>query len=132
MLQKTKKGRGRPQKTLDDLPKGWKAKVLKEMGEGASQKEIMAELKIGSQLFYDLVKRDKEFSNTIKKGIEMAEAWWMKQGRINLKAKRFNAVLWYMNMKNRFGWKDRAEVDHKGQLFVKYVIKQGNPSTRGH
>ena len=113
---------GRTRKTLKDLPVNWKSLILKEMGSGASQKEIMAELKIGSQLFYDLIKRDEEFSNTIKKGIELAEAWWMKQGRINLQNRKFSAVLWYMNMKNRFGWKDKSEVDHKSNGSKIFII----------
>ncbi|MDD5016164.1 MAG: hypothetical protein PHW73_13900 [Atribacterota bacterium] len=127
---------GRPPKTLEDLPTGWKNKVLREMSQGASQKEMMAELKIGSQLFYDLIKRDEEFSNTIKKGIELSEAWWEKQGRTNLKAKRFNAVLWYMNMKNRFGWKDKSEVDYRGSIKVidkvNYIVPHGGTHSKAH
>lgn len=102
---------GRPQKTLKDLPRNWEKLVLSHMAEGASKKEIIAELGIGSQLFYDLAEREEEFSNTIKKGTELSEAWWEKQGRTNLHNKSFNSTLWYMNMKNRFGWSDKVNND---------------------
>ena len=104
-------GAGRPRTTTNDFPKDWQKLVISLMSEGASQKEIMTELGIGSQLFYDLLERDEEFSNTIKRGIEISEAWWERQGRINLNNKSFNAVLWYMNMRNRFNWKDRNSTD---------------------
>jgi len=109
---------GRPRKQLSDLPEDWKKIVEKEMGEGASKEEICAELKINRELFYKLIKREPEFADTIKKGVELSEAWWKKQGRISLRDKQFSAVLWYMNMKNRFGWADKSEVQHSGKVVV--------------
>jgi hypothetical protein len=113
---KEKNKGGRPKKTINDLPKNWKRIVENEFKEGASQKEVMALLGIGSQLFYDLLKRDEEFSNTIKRFLELSEAWWLREGRKNLKNKKFSPVLWYMNMKNRFGWADKQEIQHSGEL----------------
>jgi len=113
----------RPQKTTKDLPKNWQKLILNNMRQGASKREVMALIGVRSQLFYDLTKRDQEFSNTIKKGTELSEAWWLSQGRINLKERAFNSTLWYMNMKNRFGWRDKQDIEHGGE--VSYVIKRG-------
>lgn len=42
----------------------------------------------------------------------LSEAWWEEHGRLNLHNREFNSVLWYMNMKNRFGWRDRIDSNH--------------------
>ena len=113
----THKG-GRPKKTLKDLPKNWKSIILRNMKVGASKQEIKLELSISNDLFERFFKENEEFSETIKRGVEMSEGWWMKQGRINLENRKFSPVLWYMNMKNRFGWKDKAELEHNENIGV--------------
>jgi len=101
----------RPKKTLKDLPKNWKKKILKLKKQGASDVEVRAEIGISVDLWQRFIKEIKEFSETIKDGSDLCEAWWMKKGRKNLTNREFSAVLWYMNMKNRFGWKDKNETD---------------------
>lgn len=102
---------GRPRKDLTDLPADWYDQVLSEMQEGASLEEIKTLLNISNDLHTRWMKDEEAYSETIKRGIELSKAWWMKQGRTNLENKDFSATLWYMNMKNRFGWKDKSETD---------------------
>jgi hypothetical protein len=40
----------------------------------------------------------------------ISHAWWERNGRENIDNKAFNFSGWYMNMKNRFGWKDRQDI----------------------
>lgn len=101
---------GRPPIKLDDLPVDWKDGMISLASEGASIVELSVFLGINRSTFYELSKREKEFSHTIKRCKDLSEDWWEKQGRLNLQNKEFNYVGWYMNMKNRFGWRDRQDI----------------------
>jgi Helix-turn-helix domain of resolvase len=96
---------GRPEQYTKDLCE----KVIPLLKKGASIEEIGLELGIGYSTIYEYMERHPEFAEAIKKGREFSKGWWMKEGRTNLKDKDFSSTLWYMNMKNRFGWTDRQE-----------------------
>jgi hypothetical protein len=106
----TEKTRGRPQKDLTELPEDWYDYILTEMEQGASLEEVKAHFGISNDLHTRWMKDEKEYSETIKRGVELSHAWWLLKGRKNLENKEFSATLWYMNMKNRFNWKDRQDV----------------------
>jgi hypothetical protein len=106
---------GRKQKTLKDLnlPKNWKDQVLKFTSQGLSKEEIyLRYFRINPQLFEALCQRDIEFSLTIKKAEILCKGWWIEQSRKSLKRKNYQSALWFMNMKNRFGWKDKTDIEH--------------------
>jgi len=107
---------GRP-KAPFDLEAGWQEDVLNLYREGASDVEIKAVIyeqrgSFSNDLWERWLKEEEEFSETIKVGKMLSEAWWHKSGRKNLDNKEFSFTGWYMNMKNRFGWADKQEVDH--------------------
>ena len=56
------------------------------------------------------------FSQTIKKGRLYSQCWWERHARTNLKNTDFQTALWFINMKNRFGWKDKQETEHSGEI----------------
>lgn len=106
---------GRPKEELK-LPEGWYNSILDLYKQGASDVEIKAWIydargSFSNDLWDRWLKDEEQFSETIKIGKILSEAWWSKSGRISLKSKDFNYVGWYMNMKNRFGWKDKQELD---------------------
>ena len=85
------------------------------MSEGASKIEISAEIDVSLETMAQWCRPDgdyfnKDFSDAIKKGLRLSQAWWEKQGRTQLKDKDFSYTGWYMNMKNRFQWADKQEV----------------------
>ncbi len=92
--------------------------VIELMTEGASQFEVLAELGICEDTFYRWKKENKEFSESIKRGVQLSQAWWERKGRISLDDRQFNSSLWYMNMKNRFKWADKQEVKNDGNITI--------------
>ena len=110
---------GRPKESLESLPDNWHEEVLELYSEGAADVEIKALIyqwrgTFSCDLWNRWMKEDEEFSITIKKGRMLSESWWNKSGRKNLKEKDFSYTGWYMNMKNRFGWRDKQETTLQG------------------
>lgn len=116
---------GRPTKYNPDMCQV----VIDLMTEGKSIEQVAAHLGIVKQTLYNWAEHNKEFMDAIKQGTELSYAWWLNKGQDWLVETRggkeandtFNHVLWYMNMKNRFGWKDKSETDHN--VTIKQKIK---------
>src|SRR3990167_5924921 len=107
-------------------------KLIELMSEGASKNEVSVALGIHWDTFCDWQKKNSEFSYSVKRGEKLSEAWWERIARENLitfhKGPQFNAVLWYMNMKNRFGWRDKQEIEHSGEVTNKTVLIDAGPN----
>lgn len=110
---------GRPKSTFQDskkdFPDNWYDIILNEYSEGASDVEIKALIwswrkSFSNDLWDRWILEEVEFSETIKIGRLLSEAWWKKSGRKNLDNKDFSYTGWYMNMKNRFNWADKKEI----------------------
>ena len=117
----------RPKINTDILWPHWQEDILDLYREGGSDVEVRAliaeksngKTKASWDLFDRWIQEDPQFSETIKKGKLLSNAWWERNGRQNLSNKDFNYVGWYMNMKNRFDWADNQKIDHtnKGGKF---------------
>lgn len=106
---------GRPPEDLSSLPEGWYTKILSLYKEGASDVEIKALIyewrgSFSNNLWDRWMEEEEEFWETIKMGRLLAESWWHQKGRTKLEVKDFNYTGWYMQMKNRYGWKDRTDL----------------------
>lgn len=92
------------------LPKNWESTIGQHYEEGASDVEVRAALRmtvgVWDSLYNDAV--DSSFKEVVDFGRMFSKAWWQKQARENLKDRNFNANLWYMVMKNQFGWSDKS------------------------
>lgn len=112
---------GRPQTQLKDaFPPNWQGLILKMASQGCSDVEIRAAIikynglsfTAVRALWYELKKREAEFSETLLLARILCEAWWQEKGRKKLSARYFRDHTWLANMKNRFGWRERAEIEH--------------------
>jgi len=114
---------GRPKIQLKDLPEGWQEKMIALASEGASDVELRGIVLGGicHETWERLIEEESQFSETIKRCKLLCQIWWEKNGRSNLHNKEFGASLWYMNMKNRFGWADNKKV--KQESTIKLDIK---------
>jgi len=92
--------------------------VIELMREGASQDEVIGHLDISRETFYRWKEENKDFSDSIKRGVRLSQAWWEREGRTSLRDSKFNYTGWYMNMKNRFKWADKQEVKAQGDITV--------------
>ena len=116
---------GRPTKYIDDMPE----RVIALMSQGASLVEVAADLGVSRATLSKWQDDDEKpgFVEAIKSGIELSEAWWMREGREALRDRQFNHGLWYMNMKNRFGWSDKQQVEHSGETgFIRIIMPNGD------
>lgn len=107
-------------------------RVIELMKEGASKTEVAADLDITWDTLARWQEENPLFSEAIKRGERLSQAWWERMGRQNLvdpyQGDKFNATLWYMNMKNRFGWRDKSEVENTGTTTVKLVAIDAGPN----
>lgn len=120
---KPKKATGRPRSQPDTLPAGWRDKVLELYADGASDVEVRVALMrmrgtMSNCLWERWMAEEPSFSETIKEGRRLAEAWWAQLGRDGAAGKReINPTVWIFNMKNRYRWADRSEV--KSEVVVR-------------
>jgi hypothetical protein len=118
---------GRPKSNID-LPSGWQDVILNLYGEGVSDVEIKAQIfewrgSFSNDLWIRWLKDESKFSETIKKGKLLSEAWWLREGRTSLRDSKFSYTGWYMNMKNRFGWADKQEITGKnGESLIPTIV----------
>lgn len=93
--------------------------LIEHMSNGGSAAEFAATLDISTDTLQEWYKRHPEFSVAKKIAWTKSQAWWEKIARDYLITKSsredgttsFNTTAWIFTMKNRFGWRDRIDVD---------------------
>ena len=102
---------GRPTKYRDDMPE----KVRAFLSEGYTKEAAAGELGISVSRFCVWQNEIEEFREAIKEGEALSQKWWEDKGREACLNGEFNATVWVMQMKNRFGWTDKQSHEVTGK-----------------
>jgi hypothetical protein len=106
-----------------------------EMGkQGKSLVQIAAALDIDKDTILNWIEAYPDFYVAINKAKALSEAHWTDIAQKHLieqpQGDKLNTTLWFMNMRNRFGWHNgeqsyKHEHNHKGGIALAY----GDPNT---
>lgn len=102
---------GRPTKYRPEMCE----QIVDLMRNGESIEEASHALNLSKDTVYQYAKKYPEFSDALKRAVQVSYVWWLRNGREALREKEFNYTGFYMQMKNRFGWTDKKEIKHEGE-----------------
>jgi len=102
-----------PHELDTQLGKGWEQKMYDVYFQGGSDAEVARLLRITMALFDKFYQGYPIFEEVVNKGRSDAKGFWENLGRTKiLKANGdLNDRLWFLVMKNRFGWMDKLPED---------------------
>jgi len=96
-------------------------KLVEEMlGKGKSLAQVASVMGVAVQKISEYQRRHPEFKAAVERGGSAALAWWETQGEKGLWAgKEFNAAVYQITMRNRFGWdKDQSPMNVTNNVLV--------------
>ncbi len=115
----------------EDLAPGWEEMMLKGFSEGRGPAEIWVALpmmngkrRLTRVTWKRFIEKDEYFAAVVSFGKDLYRAYWERLGRVHIKDKDFNHVMWFMNMKNRHKWRDRLEQTIPEDMGRKVFAKQ--------
>ena len=100
--------------------------LIQHMKEGLSFEAFGGVTGHSKQTLYEWIEKFPEFGDSKRRGELLSQLWWEKIGVERLisqswhqgGSKALNASVWIFNMKNRFGWRDRHDIEHTGDIGV--------------
>ncbi len=96
---------GRPKKTLNDLPIGWKTRLIEMGQEGMLDIDAIVYLGISKETFYEFLDEYPIFTDTVSRMRNASHTWWAsipRKGFKDGKSKEVNSNLWALVMRNKF------------------------------
>lgn len=121
-MSQEKRPVGRPRTTLKALPENWEQVLIDCGQEGGSAIEMRCLIGIGESAWRTLLEDSEEFRSAVKTAQNLCEVWWERAGRGMVSGKDGNATVWIFNMKNRFGWRDKQEIEQTATITNKPAI----------
>ena len=89
--------------------------VVDMMSKGYSKEAVAGEIGISKVTLYKWMEEHEDFMNAVRMGEQKARLWFDKIMVDNLvhskNGKQINSSVYALNMKNRFGFSDKKEID---------------------
>ena len=105
---------GRPTK----YKKEYCRELEQHMNDGFSFESFGGKLGVTEKTLHNWKNKHKDFLQSYKRGRLKSMLHWEEMGHDMVLAGQGNATVWIFNMKNRFGWKDKQEIEQSGDLNV--------------
>lgn len=128
MEQNEKRGPGRP-KAETTMPPQWYEIIVESGRQGKHITDYLIKLGISWDTHYELLKRNKKYSEAFKEYNKLCEQWWYDKAHEAVESgqsNKFNQRLWLQIVKNKFrdNWRDEKQLDITTQGDK---IKEENP-----
>ena len=103
----------RPEGRPTDYREGYPELLEDHMGQGYTYEAFCGRVGVCKQTLYTWEQKYPEFLDAKNRGLEKGRMFWERLGLGGAAGaiKNFNAAVWIFTMKNRFGWRDRHEID---------------------
>jgi len=94
--------------------------VIELMEQGWSKTRVAAHLRVHKDTLYEWIKQHQDFSDAVRVGETLSEAWWEQQGVAALTSKEYNTNMFKWLTSNIHGWSDKQsqDVNMKAELSV--------------
>lgn len=92
--------------------------LIEHMSEGYSYESFAGVIGVAKDTIYQWEKH-QEFSDSKKIAFAKCNVFWERVAMDGMHDRNFSAPVWIFNMKNRFGWKDKKEIDHSVDAKIK-------------
>lgn len=84
-------------------------RLIGHMSNGLSFESFAAVIDVNRDTLYEWVKTHTDFSDAKKRATDKCLLWWEVEGINALNRKFYQPAIWIFNVRNRFGWTDKAE-----------------------
>ncbi len=105
--------------------------VVSLMEKGWSKTRVAAHLRVHKDTLYEWIKQHPDFSDAVRVGETLSEAWWEEQGVTALTSKEYNTNMFKWLTSNIHGWTDKQsqDINMKGELNIGSRIESSRRRT---
>jgi len=88
-------------------------RLIEHMARGLSFDSFGGVARVSRRTLYNWIKTNPEFEEAYEVGKLSCLLWWETQSVEGLSSEFFQTALFVVNMRNRFGWRDKSKEEAK-------------------